>query len=232
MNYDQRGFYYGNEWMSIAQMETNATYIYNRLSYDTWNQPETGNRPHPAWSINAIAGFLGNLQTESNINPAIYEGLNVSPSSGYGLVQWTPGSTYLNWAAARGYTNWDIDHQLARLYWEEEQPSMDDGREWSVETRAAYLGPYQPFNLPREVDFWTDTTHDAAWLAAAWCLNYERPGSSPEDHWQAAQRREANGIRWYNFLQGLPPPHPVGGGRIWLYWRMKNLIKGKGGNFF
>lgn len=231
MNFDQRGFYYGNEWMSWSQMQTNAKYIYRILSFDTWNQPITGNRQHPAWTINAIAGFLGNLQTESNINPAIYESLEVNPSKGYGLVQWTPGSTYLNWAAARALPNWDIGPQLARLYWEEEQPDMDHGREWSVETRAAFLGPYQPFNLPREIDFWTDDTHDAGWLAAAWCLNYERPGHNPEDHWQSAQARESQGMYWYNFLRSLPPPRPIGNPLVWWVWKMRDLIQQKGRDY-
>lgn len=227
MNYDPRGFYYGNEWMSRAQMRVNAEYIYNYLSFPNWNGPETGRRPCPAWTINAISGFLGNLQTESNINPAIYESLNVDPSSGYGLVQWTPGSTFLNWAAVRNYENWSIPPQLWRLYWEEEQPDMDHGREWSVEVRPSKLGPYDPYNLPREVDFWTDTEHSAGWLAQAWLFNYERPASG----WVSAEARYSNGEDWYNYLITLPPPHPVHGGSIWLYWKLRNLFRQKGVDF-
>ena len=36
---------------------------------------------------NAIAGMLGNMQSESTINPGIWEGLDEVARCGYGLVQ-------------------------------------------------------------------------------------------------------------------------------------------------
>lgn len=55
------GEYWGNDFNSSnalndEQMKINATYIYKALT-------EKG------WSLNAIAGILGNMQSESSINP-------------------------------------------------------------------------------------------------------------------------------------------------------------------
>lgn len=55
------GQYWGNDYNSSnalnqQQMEINATYIFAYLT-------------NCNWTINAIAGLLGNMQAESSINP-------------------------------------------------------------------------------------------------------------------------------------------------------------------
>lgn len=55
------GTYWGNTYdssnsLTLAQMKVNATYIWSYLS----NQ---------GWTLNAVAGILGNMQSESAINP-------------------------------------------------------------------------------------------------------------------------------------------------------------------
>ena len=55
------GKYWGNTYSSSnalnqAQMEINATYIWSALSQQ-------------GWTLNAVAGMLGNMQSESTINP-------------------------------------------------------------------------------------------------------------------------------------------------------------------
>lgn len=59
--YGQYGLYYGNDYSSsqaltLTQMQINAQYIYRALT-------------DKGWTLNAIAGVLGNMQTESSINP-------------------------------------------------------------------------------------------------------------------------------------------------------------------
>lgn len=59
--YGQYGMYYGNDYnssqaLSLIQMQINAQYIYRALT-------------DKGWTLNAIAGVLGNMQTESSINP-------------------------------------------------------------------------------------------------------------------------------------------------------------------
>lgn len=55
------GTYWGNDFnssnsLTMEQMQVNATYIWTSLSAS-------------GWSLNAVAGMLGNMQSESSINP-------------------------------------------------------------------------------------------------------------------------------------------------------------------
>lgn len=48
------------------------------------------------WTIYAIAGALGNIANESGFNPWRWQSDTVNYEAGYGLVQFTPASTYIN----------------------------------------------------------------------------------------------------------------------------------------
>lgn len=55
------GTYWGNTYdssnsLTMAQMQVNALYLYSALS-------------NAGWTLNAICGMLGNMQSESAINP-------------------------------------------------------------------------------------------------------------------------------------------------------------------
>ena len=55
------GNYWGNDFnssnaLTMTQMQVNAQYIYSSLSAN-------------GWTLNAICGMLGNMQSESSINP-------------------------------------------------------------------------------------------------------------------------------------------------------------------
>ena len=68
------------------------------------------------WTTNAIAGILGNMQSESNINPGVWQNLDSGNYSlGFGLVQWTPATNYTNWASANGYNITDPEDSSAGL---------------------------------------------------------------------------------------------------------------------
>ena len=76
----------GNRFLSLAEMQINAEL------FQGWALAA-------GWSVHAICAMLGNIQSESTINPGIWESL--SPySGGYGLVQWTPYTKYSNWAGS------------------------------------------------------------------------------------------------------------------------------------
>lgn len=47
------------------------------------------------WSVEAVAGMLGNVQAESGLNPWRWQGDQYGTSRGYGLFQYTPASDYL-----------------------------------------------------------------------------------------------------------------------------------------
>ena len=96
------------------------------------------------WTVNAIAGVLGNMEVESTINPGIWENLQEgNMSGGYGLVQWTPATKYTNWADSRGLEWGHPDSQIARILYEVENniqwihPSMTF-KEFTISTLPPY----------------------------------------------------------------------------------------------
>lgn len=81
----------GNFYLSESQMQDNAYEVYSFFS-------------GRGWTLNAIAGILGNMESESNINPGVWQNLDsYNYNLGFGLVQWTPATNYTNWATNNGY---------------------------------------------------------------------------------------------------------------------------------
>lgn len=149
-----------------AAQTANAQYILNYLC-------------SRGWTKNAVCAMLGNMQTESSINPGIWEGLNYGNyNGGYGLVQWTPAYKYTDWAVARGYGIGDINGQLERIIWEK-----DNGVQWYA--TSAYNMSFSEFAKS------TGNVYD---LALAFLANYERP-YNPN---QPARGTQAQ--HWYNSL--------------------------------
>lgn len=182
VNFDGEGFTVptpvtGNRWLSKAEQENNATYIY-------WWFSQRG------WSINAIAGMLGNMEVESKINPGIWEDLDTGDTSqGYGLVQWTPASKYLNWCSANGLEPSDMDSALLRIEWE-----LANGEQYYSTT--AYPLSFKEFKV---------STKSPYYLGMAFATNYERPE-------EITSLRGENAEKWYQFLLTLPglrPPKPI-----------------------
>ena len=68
--------------LTWEQMKMNAEYIYSYLSAS-------------GWSMEAICGVLGNMYRESKMNPGIWQQNNII-KEGYGLIQWTPATKYLD----------------------------------------------------------------------------------------------------------------------------------------
>lgn len=105
--------YSANRFLNMQEMTVNAQYI---MSYLTSR----------GWTKNAVAGMLGNMQTESTINPGIWQSLDAGNlSGGYGLVQWTPASKYINWANERGLPQGGMGSQLQRIIWE-----VENNQQW------------------------------------------------------------------------------------------------------
>jgi hypothetical protein len=101
--------YSGNRYLTKEEMTENAKYILTYL---------TG----AGWTKNAVCAVLGNMETESTINPDIWESLNYGDTThGYGLVQWTPATKYLNWCTDNGLTPSAMNSNLARILYEVQQ---------------------------------------------------------------------------------------------------------------
>ena len=176
-----------NKPLSLSDMENNATVIFFKLSA-------------MGWTLQAISAMLGNMQTESYINPGVWEGFHEGNlSGGYGLTQWTPASKYIDWAGS----NWkNPDRQLDRIDWEAEH-----GQQWFSNPSVS------PSSPPITFAEFKRSTGNVSTLANYFLWYYEHP-ANPH---QPKRAEQAN--YWYNYLSGLTPP-----GRhvpLWLLFKFR-----------
>ena len=159
--------YCSNSYLTQSQMASNAQYILNYLRARGWTK-------------NAVCGMLGNMQTESTINPGIWQSLQENNMNvGFGLVQWTPASKFINWANENGLYYLNIDSQLMRILYE-------------VENKIQW---YSTSNYPMSFANFTQSTQSPSYLAAAFIYNYERPAS-----YSTLSVRQSQANYWYNNL--------------------------------
>lgn len=178
----------GNRYLNLEEMGNNAKLIRDYFI-------------SKGWTLNAICGMLGNMQSESTINPGIWESLDEGNlSNGYGLVQWTPASKYIDWG---GSNYQDGNRQCDRIQYE-----LENGVQWI--TTSTY---------PMTFDEFSKSTASAHFLAMVFIANYERP----YDENQPIRGEQA--IYWWDFLQGdtpIPPdPTPNKKKKMPLYMYMK-----------
>lgn len=160
--------YSSNRYLTKEEMTVNATYIMGEMTSQ-------------GWSKNAVAGMLGNMETESTINPGLWQSLNEgNMAGGYGLVQWTPASNYINWANSNGYDIGDINGQIARINFE-----LENGLQYI--STSEYPLSFQQFKTSNE---------SPEYLASAFLKNYERAGVEKE------QERRNQARYWYDILEG------------------------------
>lgn len=192
----------GNRYLNQSEMENNAQIIYYYFKGQ-------------GWSDQAISAMVGNMQAESTVNPALWEGLTPY-GGGYGLVQWTPYTKFSNWYG----TGWETayDAEMQRIIYE-----MNNGLQWDPARGDNETGSgtfYQTFQQFSTSQF-TPTM-----LANQWCYKYEYPATRPQPI--RGQYAEA----WYQYFTGLPPTppgptppsHRRKGFPIWLL--NKKFIKG------
>lgn len=170
-----------NAYLTRSEMQHNAKLVWQFF----------GSR---GWSLNAVCAMLGNMETESTINPGIWESLSAY-SGGYGLVQWTPYTKYANWAGG-GWQN-NGNKECERIVWEK-----DNGEQWFSNPAVT------PSNPPISFKEFSTSTLPVATLANYFLWYYEHPGD-PNQPKRAEQARA-----WYDFLKDtspgapLPPPKP------------------------
>jgi hypothetical protein len=178
------GSYYGSyiggsKPLSFDQMKVNAKYIYSYLINE-------------GWTINAISGMLGNIEAESTMNPGRWQNDNVGVSSlGYGLVQWTPSTKYIDWCTSEGITDSsEMDSNLRRIIYESE-----NNIQWIA--TSSYNMSFKEFS---------NSTLSVSELAKAFLLNYERPADQSSE---VQNYRAELGLQWYLYLQGSDPESPT-----------------------
>jgi hypothetical protein len=159
----------------MEEMTVNAQYI---LEYLTTR----------GWTKNAVCGILGNMQSESSINPARWQSDDIgNMSGGFGLVQWTPATKYIDWANSQGLPYKEMDSNLARILWE-----VENNQQW-IDSNMTF----QQFTQS------TDTAYN---LAMKFISAYERP-ANPN---QPARGTQAD--YWFTTLTGggvTPTPTPT-----------------------
>ena len=182
------------------------------------------------WSIPAIAAFLGNGAGESGLNPWRWESDYVptvsefnswtpqqAQSHGYGLVQFTPASTYINAANAAAYAADGYDPNFL-----DSAGTPDDGggqmafladhipNDWLGGNYSYYYQSFQDVGV--NIDSFYNMSFaefiagndTIANLTGAFELRYERP-----DNYYAAQsyhHRVSEAQWWLDFLNGQPFP--------------------------
>lgn len=158
-------WYGGNNYLSMEQMTANAQYILDYLTA-------------AGWTKNAICGVLGNLETESTVNPQLWQSLDYGNTSlGYGLVQWTPATNLINWCVANTLDYTLMDSQLQRILYE-----VEHNEQWIYSAMT-----FQEFTQS------TDTPYN---LAMLFLSKYERP-ANPNQPIRGTQAEA-----WYTTLTG------------------------------
>jgi hypothetical protein len=169
--------------LTMDEMTVNAQYILDYLTAKGWTK-------------NAVCGMLGNMQSESSINPARWQGDQIgNTSAGFGLVQWTPATKYLDWASANGYDYKSMTGNLERILYE-----VENGLQW-----------YAPDMTFQEFTQSTDSPYN---LGIKFISAYERPA----DPNQPARGTQAE--NWYSILTGggsvTPEPSKQPIFHLWL----------------
>ena len=156
----------GNRYLTEAEMKNNSKIIESYLA-------------SKGWTLNAICGLLGNMESESTINPGIWQSLiENNMSGGFGLVQWTPATNFTDWADNEGF-NWDDGD--AQLKWIDEETTKF-GQWISTESYPISFAQFKTSSNPPE------------YLASAFLKNFERAGVEVEEE------RRSQALKWYSYL--------------------------------
>lgn len=144
----------------------------------------------PNWTVNAISGMLGNIRYEGAMNPSQWQyGLGKSLSGGYGLVQWTPATKFIDWATNQGFPRTSLDAQVKRILYEVENPKV----QWITTSR-----------YPLSFGEFVTSQREPSYLASVWLYNYERP----KHPLQTEKYRQTMADTWYEYLTGAEPTPP------------------------
>ena len=161
---------------------------------------------HEGWCLEAICGMLGNIQSEGMLQPGYWQNNDVGVlTTGFGLVQWTPATKYINWADNTWgaldpwypyyYSGWYECYRIA----------MECVNNLSGQWIPTADYNYSFKNFARGIEFvgndkW-DRVEDAA---SAFLYNYERPGS-----YGTESQRRARAHAWLQRLDDIWPNYAI-----------------------
>lgn len=124
------------------------------------------------------------METESNINPGIWQSLKKdNMEGGFGLVQWTPATKLIDWADNKGLDYEDIDTQLERILLEVEE----DYLQWNKNLND--------FNMSfKEFSKSTEKVSD---LTKVFLKSYEQAGV------EVSAERIEQAEKWFNWFKEI-----------------------------
>lgn len=173
-----------------------------------------------------ISAILGNMQSESSINPGrIEEG----GGGGYGLVQWTPMTVLIEHAEILGLNDWQ-NGGTQLLVIEGEVVGVEGMNEWY--TTEAFIKNYynsgatsDMIGIQGDEFLFNYMNWSPSKLAVMFMAGYERPSYDPNtNHYK--QRME-NAEKWYIYMGGIPPTPRIKRKKVFPIF----ILKRKGGLF-
>lgn len=152
------------------------------------------------WTVNAVAGLLGNIGAESGYNPWRWQSDHIGTSGGspwtdrgYGLTQFTPAGKYIDDSAAIAAPGYGPNFS-------DRSGKVTDGNAQMI-FLDGYADYYPTGAYPMTYAEYKQSTDDAGKLAVTWLYNYERP----KDPAATADARRENGLYWFDVLGGISP---------------------------
>lgn len=170
------------------------------------------------WKLSAIAGVLGNMAWESELNPWRWEGnvilssndsrLNNTRGNGYGLVQWTPSSGYCKDEVCMKRVDFSPNFK-------DITGKATDGacQIWALENRTVPTGQWFTNRNYREVSIsfanFKVNENSPEWSALAFMANYLRPGNNPATgkYW-FFEERQKTARYFYDYFLSWDPQTP------------------------
>ena len=154
----------------------------------------------------AACGIIGNMQGESQFNPGIWQSAN-SLTSGYGLVQWTPATVFLDRAVSTGTLSAATAAAVNALTTNNPKALMNaelDCLIWCCTSRGDFSSPSTHGYTQHLAGYDSMTfaqfkasTLSAYDLAIIWNDHYERSGDSLA---AIEANRAAPADTWYNTI--------------------------------
>jgi len=194
-------FIAANRYLTQSEMESNALF-FRGLAPGTW-------------TINAISALMGNAQSESTINPGIWENLQVR-YRGYGLFQWSPWTKLTDWIMQTWPEIYNTEDKALTAYNEQVERlkyESENGLQWFSNPNAPVKNP------PISLSEFLVSELPPGQLANYFLWYYEHPAVTIQP--QRATQAEA----WYKFFTGVEPdptpPVPTSGKKFKLIYATK-----------
>lgn len=174
------------------------------------------------WTINAVCGLLGNIQNESVMNPWRWESDDVQESGktewgrthGYGLVQFTDASKYINSSLAQSIAGYgpNFSNQTGNVL---------DGQAQTIFIHETHSEQYSTSDhSDMTYDEYIASTESPETLTEIWMWNYERPNEA--DGLARLPQQKLDASKWYDNLTGYTPtptPTPTTSHKMkWIFY--------------